>query len=193
MSHKTTPKKTKNKTLNPPMCVYLSITGQKKNKQTQKKKTKWWALTGSRRTSSVSRRAALGFSCMSSLHSLSEAGGDSARSGNSSLVLGPRKRILSRRFSMVNTAHLGFTLTWRTATLRAQNTRAAEQAVKDESLTLIGKQCLYSPVVYKTQTHCSSCKHAFLHRYIQIIVYRIVWFIFYWINLMHIQRKRFNY
>ena len=64
----------------------------------------------------------LGFSCMSSLHSLSEAGGDSARSGKSSLVLGPRKRILSRRFSMVNTAHLGFTLTWRTATLWGHKT-----------------------------------------------------------------------
>lgn len=75
-------------------------------------------LTGSRRRSSVSRRVVLVFSCMSSLHSLSEAGGDSARSGKSSLVLGPRKRILSRRFSMVNTAHPGFTLTWRTATLQ---------------------------------------------------------------------------
>lgn len=37
MSHKTTQKK-QNKTLNPPMCVYLSITGQKTNKQTQKRK-----------------------------------------------------------------------------------------------------------------------------------------------------------
>ncbi|TNN70465.1 hypothetical protein EYF80_019342 [Liparis tanakae] len=60
---------------------------------------------------------------MSSLHSLSEAGGDSFRSGKSSLLLGPRKRILSRRFSMVNTAHLGFTLTWRTATLRGHRTQ----------------------------------------------------------------------
>lgn len=77
-------------------------------------------LTGSRRRSSVSRRAVRGFGCTSSLHSLSEAGGDSARSGKSSRVLGPRKRILSRRFSMVNTAHLGFTLTWWTATLRRQ-------------------------------------------------------------------------
>ena len=68
-------------------------------------------------------KAALGFTCTSSLHSLSEAGGDSAKSGNSSLVLGPRKRILSRRFSMVNTAHLGFTLTWRTATLQGQKTQ----------------------------------------------------------------------
>lgn len=90
------------------------------------KKRKWEeelpALTGSRRRSSVSLRAVLGFSCMSSLHSVSEAGGDSARSGKSSLVLGPRKRILSRRFSMVNTAHLGFTLTWWTATLQGHRT-----------------------------------------------------------------------
>lgn len=170
MSHKTTPK---NKKKQNPKSSHVCLPFHhrtKKTKQTQKKKTKWWALTGSRRTSSVSRRAALGFSCMSSLHSLSEAGGDSARSGNSSLVLGPRKRILSRRFSMVNTAHLGFTLTWRTATLRAQNTRAAEQAVKDESLTLRGKQCLYSPVVYKT--HRPTAVH--VNMFFFIVIYRLL-------------------
>lgn len=89
---------------------------QHKNNFNTKKKKCLFVLTGSR-SSSASRRAVRGFSCMSSVHSLSEAGGDSARSGKSSLVLGPRKRILSRRFSMVNTAHLGFTLTWWTATL----------------------------------------------------------------------------
>lgn len=92
-------------------------------------KEKALPLTGSRRSSSVSRRAVRGFGCTSSLHSLSEAGGDSAKSRKSSRVLGPRNRILSRRFSMVNTAHLGFTLTWWTATLRGQRA----QQFKDQS------------------------------------------------------------
>lgn len=92
-------------------------------KAIKKTQNHFLGLTGSRRSSSASRGAVLAFGCTSSLHSLSEAGGDSARSGKSSLVLGPRKRILSRRFSMVNTAHLGFTLTWWTATLQGQKTK----------------------------------------------------------------------
>lgn len=109
-------------------------------------------LTGSRRSSSVSRRAALGFSCTSSLHSLSEAGGDSARSVKSSLVLGPRKRILSRRFSMVNTAHLGFTLTWRTATLQGQTNRKKTLVYSQKDsvyLLVMGKKCWHIPLTVK--------------------------------------------
>lgn len=100
-----------------PLFWVFFVPGVRVLKAIMKTQNCFLALTGSRRSSSASRGAVLAFGCTSSLHSLSEAGGDSARSGKSSLVLGPRKRILSRRFSMVNTAHLGFTLTWWTATL----------------------------------------------------------------------------
>lgn len=111
-----------------------------KKKYNRNKQKKGCTLTGSRRRSSVSRRAVRGFGCTSSLHSLSEAGGDSARSGKSSRVLGPRKRILSRRFSMVNTAHLGFTLTWWTATLwtqRAQQFKGGQKYLNGFSILVL--------------------------------------------------------
>lgn len=73
------------------------------------------SLTGSR-CSSVSLIELRCFTGTSSLHSLSDALGDSARSRNSSRF-GPLNLILSRRFSMFNTEICVFILTWRLATL----------------------------------------------------------------------------
>lgn len=73
------------------------------------------SLTGSR-CSSVSLMELRCFTGMSSLHSLSDALGDSARSRNSSRF-GPLNLILSSRFSMFNTEICVFILTWRVATL----------------------------------------------------------------------------
>ncbi len=56
---------------------------------------------------------------MSSQHSVSDSVGDSGKSRKSSRF-GPRNLILSSRFSMFNTAALGFTLTLCMAALQGQ-------------------------------------------------------------------------
>lgn len=75
-------------------------------------------LTGSR-CSSASLLGVRGFTGTSSLHSLSDALGDSARSRNSSRF-GPLNLILSNRLSMFNTEICVFILTWREAALQGQ-------------------------------------------------------------------------